>query len=220
MESSAPLTIILDLCECGPYICGANFSGFKDLLPLVDVGFPIVEIMDNGSCYITKQQDLAGKVTAETVTAQLLYELQGEMYLNTDVVADIRTVEVIANDEPEREVLVRGVKGLPPPPTTKVMVAAPGGFQAETLYYINGLDVSEKVDMMKKQLTNIFEGNRFSKLSVELYGGQVMDPKSQAAGTAMLRVFAQAKKKEDIAASKFRIPIYSLRMQSYPGMTS
>jgi hypothetical protein len=85
------------------------------------------------------------------------------------------------------------------------------------VYYINGLDVAEKADMMQKQLKNIFEGNRFSKLSVELYGGQVMDPKSQAAGTAMLRVFAQAKKKEDIAASKFRIPIYSLRMQSYPG---
>jgi hypothetical protein len=174
--------------------------------------------MDNGSCYVTKQQDLAGQITAGTVTAQLLYELQGEMYLNTDVVADIRTVEVLAHDEPNREVLVRGVKGLPPPPTTKVMVAAQGGFQAETMYYINGLDVSEKAEMMRQQLANIFEGNKFSKLSVELYGGQVMDPKSQAAGTAMLRVFAQARNKEDISASKFRIPIYSLRMQSYPGM--
>lgn len=173
--------------------------------------------MDNGSTYITKQQDLAGQITTGTVTAQLLYELQGEMYLNTDVVADIRTVEILANNEPGREVLVRGVKGYPPPPTTKVMVAAPGGFQAETVYYINGLDVSEKAEMMQKQLANIFGGNRFSKLSVELYGGQVMDPKSQAAGTAMLRVFAQARNKEDIAASKFRIPIYSLRMQSYPG---
>jgi hypothetical protein len=211
----------LDLIECGPYVCGANFSGFKDLLPnLVDVGFPIAEILPNGACYITKQEDLGGKVTAANVTAQLLYEIQGEMYLNSDVVADIRTVHINATDEPRREVLVSGVKGYPPPSTTKVMVAAPGGYQAETVYYLNGLDISEKAEMMKRQLTSIFQGNRFTKFSMELYGGQVLDPKSQAAGTAMLRVFAQARRKEDIAASKFRIPIYSLRMQSYPGKWS
>jgi len=33
----------------------------------------------------------------------------------------------------------------------------------------------------------------------------------------MLRVFAQARRKEDLSADKFKIPIYSLRMQSYPG---
>lgn len=44
----------LDLCECGLYICGVNFSGFKDLLLFVDVGFFIVEIMDNGFCYVIK----------------------------------------------------------------------------------------------------------------------------------------------------------------------
>jgi hypothetical protein len=140
------------------------------------------------------------------------------MYLHSDVVADIRTVQITATDEPRREVLVSGVKGYPPPATTKVMVAAPGGYQAETMYYLNGLDISEKAEMMKRQLTSIFQGNRFSKLSMELYGGQTLDPKSQAAGTAMLRVLAQARRKENIAASKFRIPIYSLRMQSYPGM--
>lgn len=215
------LILYLDLIECGPYVCGANFSGFKDQLPnLVDIGFPIAEIMADGSCYITKQQDLGGSVTAANVTAQLLYELQGEMYLNSDVVADIRTVQITATDEPQREVLVSGVKGYPPPATTKVMIAAPGGYQAETVYYLNGLDISEKAEMMKRQLTNIFQGNQFSKFSMELYGGQTLDPKSQAAGTAMLRVFAQARRKEDIAASKFRIPIYSLRMQSYPGRSS
>lgn len=206
------------LIECGPYVCGANFSGFKDLLPnLVDIGFPIAEILDDGSCYITKQPDLGGKVTEANVKAQLLYELQGEMYLNTDVVADIRTVQITTTDELRREVLISGVKGYPPPATTKVMVAALGGYQAETVYYLNGLDISEKAEMMKRQLTNIFQGNNFSKLSIELYGGQTLNPKSQAAGTAMLRVFAQARRKEDIVASKFRVPIYSLRMQSYPG---
>ena len=70
---------------------------------------------------------------------------------------------------------------------------------------------------MKQQFENIFSGSKFSKFSAELYGTQVSNPSSQQAGTVMLRVFAQARKKEDISAEKFKVPLYSLRMQSYPG---
>ncbi|KAF2177074.1 DUF1446-domain-containing protein [Zopfia rhizophila CBS 207.26] len=205
------------LIECGPYATGANFSGFKDFLPeLVDLGFPIAEILPSGQCYITKPEGAAGIVNRFNITAQLLYELQGALYLNPDVVADISRVSIENTRERDR-VFVSGAVGHPPPPTTKVMIAAPGGYQAEATYYINGLDISEKEDMMKRQLNHVFKGNKFSKLSAELYGSPAANPRSQQAGTAMLRVFAQARKKEDIGTEKFKIPIYSLRMQSYPG---
>jgi len=87
------------------------------------------------------------------------------------------------------------------------MVAASGGYQAETTFYINGLDVEEKAQMMKQQLMHVFKDNKFSKLSIELYGGIVANPTSQQEGTVHLRVFAQARRKEDISAEKFRIPI-------------
>lgn len=205
------------LIECGPYAVGANFSGFKQFLPdLIDVGFPIAEILPNGECFITKPDTMNGVVNKFNITAQLLYELQGEMYLNTDVVADISTVRIEESGEPDR-VHVSGVIGYPPPATTKVMIAAPGGYQAETTYYINGLDVQEKAQMMKNQLAHIFSDSNFSKFSVALYGQQVDNPDSQAHGTVMLRVFVQARRKEDLSAEKFKIPIYALRMQSYPG---
>ncbi|KAH0392576.1 DUF1446-domain-containing protein, partial [Aureobasidium melanogenum] len=203
--------------ECGPYATGANFSGFKQFLPdLVDLAFPVAEIMPSGSCYIIKPDSMTGVVNRFNITSQLLYELQGQMYLNPDVVADIASIR-IENTGLENRVLVSGCKGFPPPPTTKVMVAAPGGWQAETTYYINGLDVQAKAQMMRQQLQNIFSGSHFSKFSAEPYGTQVNNPSSQQAGTVMLRVFAQARNKEDIAAEKFKIPLYSLRMQSYPG---
>jgi len=205
------------LIECGPYATGANFSGFKEFLPeLVDLAFPVAEIMPSGDCYITKPDSMKGVVNKFNITSQLLYELQGQMYLNPDVVADIASVRI---EETGRgnHVLISGCKGFPPPPTTKVMVAASGGWQAETTYYINGLDVQAKAQMMKRQLQNIFSGNRFSKFSAELYGTKVDNPSSQQAGTVMLRVFAQARRKEDVAAEKFKTPLYSLRMQSYPG---
>ncbi|THY92920.1 DUF1446-domain-containing protein [Aureobasidium pullulans] len=205
------------LIECGPYATGANFSGFKQFLSeLVDLAFPIAEITPSGTCYITKPDSMNGVVDKFNITSQLLYELQGQMYLNPDVVADIGSIRI---EETGRKncVSITGCKGFPPPATTKVMVAAPGGWQAETTYYINGLDVQEKAQMMKQQLQSIFSGSKFSKFSAELYGTQVDNPSSQQAGTVMLRVFAQARRKEDIAAEKFKIPLYSLRMQSYPG---
>ena len=119
--------------------------------------------------------------------------------------------------QPDR-VYVSGAVGLPPPSTTKAMIAANGGYQCETTFYINGLDVPEKAQMMKRQLEHMFKDCNFSKLSIELYGTPAVDPKSQQAGTVFLRIFAQARKREDINAQKFRNIVYALRMQSYPGM--
>ena len=208
------------LIECGPYVCGANFSGFKSLMPLVDLGFPIAEISRSGSCIITKPVGSAGVVTRLTVTAQLLYELQGELYLNSDVVADLSGVEIEEEHPGANRVRVSGAKGLPPPPTTKAMFAAPGGYQAEAVFYINGLDVAAKSQMMKAQIEYSFRESNFSKLSVELYGSQAINPTSQQEGTVMLRVFAQARKLEDISKDKFMTPLYAIRMQSYPVCTS
>lgn len=150
------------------------------------------------------------------ITSQLLYELQGELYLNPDVVADLSKVE-IKNTARKNVVFVSGMTGLPPPSTTKAMIAANGGYQCETTFYINGLDVSEKAEMMKNQLHHMFKDCNFSKLSIELYGTPASNPNSQQAGTVFLRIFAQARGKEDITASKFRNRVYALRMQSYPG---
>jgi hypothetical protein len=206
------------LIECGPYVCGANFSGFKEFTPgLVDLSFPIAEIGSEGDCVITKLKSRAGRVTKYTVTAQLLYELQGELYLNSDVVADLREVEVEETGLPDR-VHVHGAQGLPPPSTTKAIVAASGGFQAETTFYINGLDVNAKAEMMKDQIKHAFANHSFSKLSVEVYDSQTVNPSSQQEGTVMLRVFAQARRKQDIGRDQFMKLIYALRVQSYPGM--
>lgn len=207
------------LIECGPYICGANFSGFKEFMPgLVDLAFPIAEITSSGSCIITKPDGTTGAVTKFTVTAQLLYELQGELYLNSDVVADLSGIEV--NEEGPNRVHVSGVKGLPPPSTTKAMFAAPGGFQAEAMFFINGLDVAAKEEMMRGQITHAFRNSNFSKLSIERYGSQSTNPNSQQEGTTMLRIFVQARNEEDLAEDKFKIPIYAIRMQSFPGKSN
>lgn len=206
------------LTECGPYVTGANFTGFKQIMgDLVDLSSPICEITGDGGCVVTTTSVGGGRVTEDIVRAQILYELQGHLYLNPDVVADLTHIKVEAEPDAPDRVRVSGVTGLPPPPTTKVMFAAPGGYQAEATFYMNGLDMDDKVKMMRQQLDFIFKDHRFSKLSIELYGTAAPDPVSQQAGTVFLRIFVQARRIEDIAAPRFKVPIYALRMQSYPG---
>lgn len=217
-DAMAGALIAGHLTECGPYVTGANFTGFKEIMDdMVDLTFPIAEITSRGECVVTTLSVGGGRVTEDTVRAQILYELQGHLYLNPDVVADLSNIKVEAEPGTRDRVRVSGIKGLPPPPTTKVMFTAPGGYQAEANFYMNGLDIADKVKMMRRQLDHIFKDHNFSKLSIELYGTSPHDPVSQQAGTVFFRIFVQARRLEDISAAKFKVPIYALRMQAYPG---
>ncbi|CAM1510790.1 Fc.00g083030.m01.CDS01 [Cosmosporella sp. VM-42] len=98
------------LIECGPYICGANFTGFKQILSdLVDLSFPIAEIDSNGQVVVTKTSVGGGHVTEDTVRAQILCELQGHLSLNPDVVADLSNVKVHADPSSPDRVRVSAV---------------------------------------------------------------------------------------------------------------
>ena len=81
--------------ECSTYVTGGNFSGFKQLQGVyTDLGYPIVEVHDNGDFVVTKQKGTNGLVSAETCKAQLLYEIQGPLYYNSDVVAHLADIKI------------------------------------------------------------------------------------------------------------------------------
>jgi hypothetical protein len=91
-----------------------------------------------------------GCVTVGTCTSQLLYEIQGPLYYNCDVTADITDVKM--EQVGEDLVRVTGVKGLPPPPTTKVGITAPAGWQCEWHMFVCGLDIEEKCKITEDQI--------------------------------------------------------------------
>lgn len=206
-----------DLIECGPYVTGANFSGVRPHLQgMVDLGFPIAEIESDGTTIITKHPDHAGFVDELNVRAQFLYEIQGTQYINSDVVADITHVKIENTGDKDR-VRISGAVGSPPPPTTKAIVVAIGGYQAEATFYMNGLDLDMKERFMRQQIENAFKDSKITELSIERYGSGVADPSCQALGTVSVRVLVKARNKEDIVEDVFRKQIYALRMQFYAG---
>jgi hypothetical protein len=84
------------LIECSAYVTGGNFSGFMDYDSdiFIEPGFPIAEIRNDGTCVITKHEGTGGMVNEDTVRCQFLYELQGNVYLNSDVKAYLNDVVV------------------------------------------------------------------------------------------------------------------------------
>lgn len=120
------------LLECGAQVTGGYFAdpGVKDVPGLAQVGYPIVEVSQDGTFIVTKAQATGGRVDRQTVTEQLLYELHDpSQYLTPDVVADISDVE-LEQVGPDR-VRVCGVKGHPRPSTLKATLCYEGGWLAE-----------------------------------------------------------------------------------------
>ena len=56
--------------------------------------YGIAEVEKDGTCVITKHDAKKGFVTEDTVKCQFLYELQGNVYLNSDVKAILDDVQV------------------------------------------------------------------------------------------------------------------------------
>jgi hypothetical protein len=66
------------------------------------------------------------------------------------VVANLEGVQML--EDGKDRVIVSGVKGLPPPTTTKVGLTAKGGYQAEFHFYVVGLDLEQKFEWTKRQV--------------------------------------------------------------------
>lgn len=184
------------LIECSTYVTGANFAGaYKyPVEQLVNLGLPIAELSGNGDCIITKHDALKGIVTADTVKCQLLYELQGDIYLNSDVKADLTNVAI--TQQSENRVHVSGIKGHPGPPTTKLATFYKAGYQCEMLLNATGYATHHKWDIQEAQLrAKLDEWGVTDKLDVldfQRVGVPMENPDSQLASTTYLRIFAQA----------------------------
>ena len=210
------------LIECSSYITGANFAGFYkyDIPQLLNLGLGIVEVEANGDCIVTKHEALNGFVTADTVKCQFLYELQGNIYLNSDVKAD--TTHIRIEEVGKDRVRVSGTKGYPPPPTTKLAVFYKGGWQCEMLFNATGYATAKKWALLEAQMrAKLTEWAVIDKLDVldfQWVGRPEENPSCQLASTTYMRVFAQAQDKDAVAKV---LPAFAINsMQHFAGFHS
>jgi len=142
--------------ECGAQATGGNYAFFEEVPGLEHPGFPVAEVHADGASTITKHDGTGGLVSVGTVTAQLLYEIEGPRYLGPDVTARFDTIEV-AQEAPGR-VRISGVRGEPPPPTVKVGVNVVGGYRNAMTFVLTGLAIEEKAALVQRSLLPLLEG--------------------------------------------------------------
>ena len=203
--------------ECGAHATGGNFSGFRAFAPdPTPLGFPLAEIAADGSSVITKHDGTGGTVTTDTVTAQLVYEVQAQAYLGPDVTARLDTVELTPDGEDR--VRVSGVRGEAPPERLKVCVNELGGFRNTVEFVLVGLDIDAKADWVRMQMDAALAAHPPASVTWTLARTDREDAATEEAASCRLRC-SVADRSPDVVGRTFTAAAVELGLASYPGFT-
>jgi hypothetical protein len=204
------------LIECGPQVTGGNYAFFTEVSGLEHPGFPIAEVASDGSSVITKHPGSGGEVSVGTVTAQLLYEIGGPEYPNTDVVARFDTLE-LEQEGPDR-VRIAGTRGLPAPPEVKVCINLLGGWRNSMTFVLTGLAVEEKAALTLRSLEEALGGiDHFAEFDARLVRSDKEDAPLNVEATAQLRVTVKDSDPDRVGRS-FSRAATELALAGYPGL--
>lgn len=196
-------TALGHLMECAAQVCGGYFAdgALKQVPYLGNLGFPIAEINEDGSFFITKLDDAGGMVTQATCKEQLLYEVHDpSTYLTPNVVADFSNITLKELEKDKIE--VSGATGKPLTGKLKVSVGYHDGFMADAQISYGGSYAFERgklaIEIIKKRIKTInleFEDILFDMIGVNsLFKSNNEEPNSSE---VRLRVAAKTATKDE-----------------------
>src|SRR5262245_57316578 len=201
--------------ECGAQCTGGNYSFFHEVPNLEYPGFPIAEMHADGSFVVSKHPGTGGLVTVGTVTAQLLYEIAGAEYPNPDVIARFDSIR-LEQDGPDR-VLVTGIRGEPPPPTTKVCINHFGGYKNSMTFVLTGLDIEAKAALAEETFWGLVGGReQFAESHVTLRRADRPNPDTNEDAFAYLTISVKDPDAQKVGRA-WSNKVVEMALASYPG---
>ncbi|MFE7167016.1 acyclic terpene utilization AtuA family protein [Streptomyces sp. NPDC057616] len=201
--------------ECGAQATGGNYAFFGERAhDLRRPGFPLAEVLEDGSCVVTKHPGTGGFVDVGTVTAQLLYETGGARYAGPDVTARLDSIR-LTQDGPDR-VRIEGVRGEAPPPTLKVGLNRLGGFRNEVTFVLTGLGIEAKAALVREQMTDALAKSPPAEVRWDLVRTDRADATTEETASAVLRLVVRDPDQAVVGRPLSGAAI-ELALASYPG---
>ena len=212
-DKLAGATIAGHLIECGTQATGGISNDWLTIDNPAEIGFPIVDINDNGTFIITKPPNSSGAVNIPNVTEQLLYEIgDPDNYISPDVTVSFLSLALEQIDS--NTVKVSGAIGRPPTAQYKVSATFRNGYKSEGTLAIFGADAKEKAqrsgEVILQRLRN--QGFPITNAQIECIGSDT---------ECILRIAVANDNKDALTAfTKELAPLVTSGPQGVTGYTS
>lgn len=226
LDRLAAGTLCGHIIECGAQCNGGNFTDWRLVPDYDNMGFPIAEVLSDGSFVLSKPDNTGGLITTATVAEQMLYEIgDPRAYIVPDVVCDFTEAryEQVGRDR----VRVSGARGRPPTDSYKVSTTFPDGFKLASIFMLGGREAAAKgrhsaESIVKKTRRMLGEKGMadFRDVSIEVIGAEATyGPHSRAQDSREVVVKIAAKHDQKEALSLLGREIAPMSTGGVVGMT-
>lgn len=164
-------TAVGHLLECAGQITGGYYADphKKDIEGLDRLGFPIAEVVEDGSFLVTKTAESGGEVTRHTCIEQILYEVHDPAnYYTPDVIADYSKIDFAQTGK--NRVSVSGVRGKPCTDSYKVSIGYVDSYIGQGEISYAGSNCTERaklaLEIIKKRLERLGMGSHEARYDI------------------------------------------------------
>ncbi len=164
-------TVAGHVTECGAQCSGGNYSRWWQVKDYAGIGYPVVEVLQDGSFVVTKQPGTGGLVNRWSVCEQLLYEMgDPQHYISPDTMVDFTSLSL--EDLGKDRVRISKIKGAPATDSYKVSISYLAGYKASGQLTVCGPRAVEKAravaGIIWKRLEDV--GCSYEETNSELLG--------------------------------------------------